>query len=57
MRTGSPVELDLARVIYGDRWLERELHEYFDPRRVHLEWFDASVSHGIPGFTAVYKPD
>ena len=43
MRTGSPVELRLARVIYGDRGLERDLHRYFSTRRVHREWFEASV--------------
>jgi hypothetical protein len=47
MRTGSPVELAIARVIYGHRTLERELHAHFRDRRVNREWFEASVLDDI----------
>lgn len=38
--TGSPVPLHLIWKTRGGRALERGLHEYFVPYRLHGEWFD-----------------
>lgn len=40
LRIGSPVPLHIMWKARGGRTLERSLHEYFAPYRIHGEWFD-----------------
>ncbi|SHL74993.1 GIY-YIG nuclease family protein [Streptomyces yunnanensis] len=40
LRVGSPLPLHLIWKARGGRALERTLHEYFSPYRIHGEWFD-----------------
>lgn len=40
LQTGSPHRLVFRRIIDGEGWLERALHEYYCESRLEGEWFD-----------------
>ena len=42
LQTGSPVRLQLLKVIPGDQVLERQIHELFKEKRAQGEWFHYS---------------
>lgn len=47
LECGSPVPLELARVVPGERGLECDLHRYFAAYRKHGEWFDLKAWEAI----------
>lgn len=39
LQTGNPQRLVFRRIVDGERWLERALHEYYSDHRLEGEWF------------------
>lgn len=39
LQTGNSARLVFRRIVSGERWLERALHEYYSEQRLEGEWF------------------
>lgn len=42
LQVGSPLKLHVRAVIEGDQRLEKQLHQKYEERRLHGEWFEPS---------------
>lgn len=42
LQTGNPHKLELWLCLPGDAELEAQIHHFFTPIKIHLEWFELS---------------